>query len=203
MSAQWRIVRRFTSIAAGLIVVVLIAAAPYSKAASEGELSHFQANTRVLLEGAAASQLVEYCGRMRGTKDGAWKPPEADLDALDIELAPLLAADLKSEGSKASADQYYRQYAAGTWQKHKVIYVNGFHERHLESLKMASFPIDGWKREAVVVDDGGPDYWCAIFIKDTGKFVAIKHEGRPKRTVAFHGYAWAPPNKSLERTREG
>jgi len=54
---------------------------------------------------------------------------------------------------------------------------------------MASFAINGWKKEPVMVDDGGPEYWCAIFVKDTGKFVTIKQEGRPKRTVAFHGYA--------------
>jgi hypothetical protein len=150
---------------------------------------HFKVKTRALLSGSAATELIDYCGRMRGTKDGQWQPSESDLDLLDATLAPLLAADLKSEGSTDEPAQYYRQYAAGTWEGHPVIYVNGFHERNLQSDQGASWLNKRWMTEPVVVEDGGPEYWCAVFIKDTGRFVTIKQEGRPKRTVVFHGYA--------------
>jgi hypothetical protein len=74
------------------------------------------------------------------------------------------------------------------WDGRHVIYVNGFHENYVESLRTASSSANRWMKDPVVVMDGGSAYWCAIYINDTGQFVAIKQEGRPKRTVAFHGY---------------
>ena len=189
MSAHTFIPQPVRFFVAGLLTVLSFANPLFSIAASADDLPHFEGSTRVLLGGPAATQLIDYCGRMNGTKDGLWQPSEADLDGLDTVLAPLLAADLESEGATESPGQYYRQYAAGIWESHRVIYVNGFHERHLQLLNMASFPTDSWRKRPVIVDDGGPQYWCAIFIKDTGKFVVFKQEGRPKRTVVFHGLA--------------
>src|SRR6202789_4637611 len=65
---------------------------------------------RVVLTGTAAKKLVEYCGAVGGV-NGSWKPSASDLDTLERILAPLLAADLKSEGAPAlRRSDYYRQY---------------------------------------------------------------------------------------------
>jgi hypothetical protein len=150
---------------------------------SGASIALFNPQWRVLLSGQAASELIDYCGRPKDVKDEAWVPSSSLLDLLDARLAPRLAADLESEGATGRLPgQYYRQYAAARLGNHQVIYVNGFR-------RSDSAPFAEWTRQPVIVLDGGANYWCAIYIKDTGRFVTFKEEGRPPRTVAFHGYA--------------
>jgi hypothetical protein len=107
---------------------------------------------------------------------------------LEQALLPLLAADLISEGSSHLPHEYYRQYAAARWRDQQIIYVNGFHQSYVERHE-SSTGYSAWTNKPVVVSDGGASYWCAVFIKDTGRFVTFTEKGRPPRTVAFNGYA--------------
>ena len=135
---------------------------------------------RVVLTGAAANKLVDYCGSLGGV-NGSWSPSGSDLDTLERILDPLLAADLKSEGSPLLASQYYRQYAAVRWDGHFLIYVNGFEKED---------PLPPhWKKQLVKVSGGGSGYWCAYYVNDTKKFAPIRSPNGPPRTVAFHGHA--------------
>jgi hypothetical protein len=135
---------------------------------------------RVVLTGAAANALVDYCGRLGGV-NGSWVPSASDLDTLERTLDPLLAADLKSEGSPLLSSQYYRQYAAVRWDGYFVIYVNGFQKEE---------PAPHWKKQVVKVSGGGPGYWCAYYVKDTQKFAPVRNQDQPPRTVAFHGHGF-------------
>jgi hypothetical protein len=137
-------------------------------------------NWRAVLKGAAANELIDYCGRLDGA-EGSWAPSASDLDTLERILDPLLTEDLKSEGSSLLASQYYRQYATILWQGHYLIYVNGF-------LKQDPAP-PHWRKQVVRVSDGGPAYWCAFYVKDTKTFAPIRTKDQPPRTVAFHGHA--------------
>jgi len=151
----------------------------------------FNPNWRVVFAGATATNLIDYCGRLDGTADDTWKPSSADLDVIDRALAPLLKVDLLSEGSDNQPGDYYRQYAVGDWRGFQVVYIDGFHKRYV-ALNRDAHGHDGrWKQRPVSVSDGGPSYWCAVYYRKDGKgaFAKIKQEGRPPRTVAFHGYA--------------
>jgi hypothetical protein len=108
-----------------------------------------------------------------------------EIESLEQRLAPLLATDLKNTGSKALPRQYYRQYATGQLGKYHAIFVNGFHENHLSSNPDKI----RWRHIAVVVDDGGDAYWCAIYIKELKQFVKYKGDSFRGTHVAFHGVA--------------
>jgi hypothetical protein len=87
----------------------------------------------------------------------------------------------------ATPYQYYRQYAAGKFEKLDAIFINGFHESHL-----STFNDTGWRSHLVGVSDGGDHYWCAIYVKGLkGHFVIYKERrhGDGDTHVSFHGVA--------------
>jgi hypothetical protein len=145
----------------------------------------FDESHGALLKGDAAREMAEMCGAKSESKE--WKVAPIDIRNLEQELAPLLTADLKQVGSSATPNQYYRQYAAGQFEMRDAIFVNGFHESYLSSLKDTS-----WQHRVVSVLDGGDHYWCAIYIKGMKRhFVTYKKEGsRDGAThVSFNGVA--------------
>jgi len=145
----------------------------------------FDESHGALLKGDAAREMAEMCGAKSESKE--WKVAPIDIRNLEQELAPLLTADLKQVGSSATPNQYYRQYAAGQFEMRDAIFVNGFHESYLSSLKDTS-----WQHWVVSVLDGGDHYWCAIYIKGMKRhFVTYKKEGsRDGAThVSFNGVA--------------
>jgi hypothetical protein len=144
----------------------------------------FDETRGVILEGDAARELVERCGTIEWNRLSS-----ADINHLDQELAPLLAADLKRAGSGATPHEYYRQYAAGRIGKWDAIFVNGFHESYF-SGPFSTAEYATWRQQLVSVSDGGTHYWCAIYIKGIkGHFVRFKKEGGAEGAthVAFHG----------------
>lgn len=151
-------------------------------AAAEIGAQTFDPARGVVLTGAEGQSVAAACG---GTsKSAGWTLGFQDIDQLERKLAPLLAADLQNEGSASTVRQYYRQYATGRLGSRRAIFVNGFHEQYV------AFDADksDWHHTAVDVTDGGDSYWCAIYIKETGKFVNFK--GRHLDThVWFHGLA--------------
>jgi hypothetical protein len=142
----------------------------------------FDPTHRVLLSGPEAQSIADACG---GTsKSTSWRLEFDDIDRVERTLAPLLAADLRNSGSTAVVRQYYRQYATGRMGSRRAIFINGFHESHIDSAANEA----SWRSTAVTVSDGGDSYWCAIYIKDTGEFIRFK--GRHFDThVWFYGLA--------------
>jgi hypothetical protein len=136
----------------------------------------------IVLSGPEGKAIADACGGTSRTTGRALTP--IDIDRLERQLAPLLAADLRNSGSTAVPRQYYRQYASGRLGQRPAIFVNGFHESHVSSAAADS----NWRRSAVAVLDGGDSYWCAVYIKETREFVRFK--GRHFDThVWFHGLA--------------
>jgi hypothetical protein len=142
----------------------------------------FDSTHAVILTGPEGKAIAEVCG---GTSSITSKAPTPiDVGRIERQLAPLLAADLRNNGSTAVPRQYYRQYATGRLGQRPAIFVNGFHESHLLSAGAAN----NWRRSAVAVLDGGDSYWCAVYIKATDEFVTFK-ERHFATHVWFHGLA--------------
>jgi hypothetical protein len=137
----------------------------------------------VVLTGTQGHDVAEMCGASPNSK--SWEVSSPEIESLEQQLAPLLAADLRNTGSKALPRQYYRQYATGQLGKFHAIFVNGFHQGYLSSDSDQS----SWRHSAVSVMDGGDGYWCAIYIKETKRFVKYKGDSFGGRHVAFHGVA--------------
>lgn len=139
-----------------------------ARALSLEDQQAFDASRAVILQGETARDLAEMCGAQTGSETREVAP--TDIKSLEQELAPLLAADLKRAGSAATPHQYYRQYAAGRFERLDAIFINGFHESHL-----STFNDTGWRSHVVGVSDGGDHYWCAIYVKGLkGHFVIYK-----------------------------
>ena len=79
-----------------------------AEAAAPDRGSPMNPRWRVVLTGTAAKKLIDYCGPVGGV-NGSWEPSASDLDTLERILDPLLAADLKSDGSVLLSSQFYRQ----------------------------------------------------------------------------------------------
>jgi hypothetical protein len=143
----------------------------------------FDGTRSVVLQGDAARELAEWCGAPIGSS--GWTIHPADIKDLERELALLLADDLKSVGSAATPNQYYRQYASGRFAGRDGIFINGFHESYLSIGNDA-----GWRSHVVRVSDGGENFWCAIYMRASKQhFVTYKERGRGYGSthVSFHG----------------
>jgi hypothetical protein len=140
----------------------------------------FDPTHAVILSGSQGKAIADACGGTSSTTSRALTP--IDIGRLERQLAPLLAADLRNNGSSAVPRQYYRQYATGRLGQRPAIFVNGFHEYHVLSTGDES----KWRRIAVDATDGGDSYWCAVYIKETGQFVTFKG-GHFDTHVWFHG----------------
>jgi hypothetical protein len=122
--------------------------------------------------------------------DQSWKIAEREisgdeLNELERLLLPRLAADLKDEGSSYQPRDFYRQYAAARWKQYHIILVHGFHKEDLDDVVLRSL----WMREPIDASDGGSGYWDAAYVVELHQFMKMKQDGKPARTVAFHGYA--------------
>ena len=106
----------------------------------------------------------------------------AQLDTLETVLLPLLAAELKSMGSRNPPSSYFRQYAAARSGSHQVILVHGY-------LRDTGHSID-WTRKPVDAGEGAENFWDAVYIVARHKFAKLKRSGDAVRhTVIFQGAA--------------
>jgi hypothetical protein len=106
----------------------------------------------------------------------------AQLDALEALLLPVLAAQLKSMGSRNPPSSYFRQYAAARSGRHQVILVHGY-------LRDTGYATD-WRRKPVDAHDGELNFWDAVYIVKRHRFAKLKRDGDAVRhTVIFQGAA--------------
>jgi hypothetical protein len=165
-----------------LLIACIVSVSALLAAATADTAQAFDPTHGVILSGSEGKSVAAACGGASAGTSPALTP--IDIGRLERQLAPLLAADLRNNGSSAVPRQYYRQYASGRLGQRPAIFVNGFHEYHVLSAGNDS----NWRRIAVDADDGGDSYWCAVYLKETGEFVKFK--GRHFDThVWFHGLA--------------
>jgi hypothetical protein len=160
---------------------------PSRDSTSGEEQKVFDPSRRVVLQGDEARKLVAMC--FGTTESSGWKIPPIDIQDLERELAPLLAADLESVGFAATPNRYYRQYASGKIDGREAIFINGFHESYLSYLPSGDHM--RWRSDVVRVSDGGENFWCAVYVKSLKQhFVTYKDPrlGGRNAHVSFHGF---------------
>lgn len=118
-------------------------------------------NEGVILPRDAAPELVAWDDPI----DGYWLPGEEWLaraeDAVAREAAGIADKDRKP------VIRGYRQYAG--------FIANG--ERLMFISSMCS-PFDNWRNSVIVVSDGGPCYWHAVYNVDTDELESLTVNGR-------------------------
>jgi hypothetical protein len=106
----------------------------------------------------------------------------AELDRLEALLLPMLAAELKSMGSRNPPSSYFRQYAAARSGRHQVILVHGY-------LRDTGYSTD-WTRKPADANDGGGRFWDAVYVVKRHRFAKLKRDGDAlKHPVIFQGAA--------------
>ena len=122
------------------------------------------------------AKLLPYAGA--GLKIERRRISAAELDALEVRLLPVLAAELKSMGSRNPPSSYFRQYAAARSGRHQVILVHGY-------LRDTGHSID-WTRKPADAVDGADSFWDAVYVVKRHRFVKLKRDKNAVRhTVIF------------------
>jgi hypothetical protein len=136
-------------------------------------------------ESAAAFRATfhKWCSRSGPAMTGHWTPdPETirDLEGpLAVELERALAQEVKDASRRPAANEYYRQYIGIQIGRRRVVYINGFHERHLELVAGATpASASDWTTRLVNVCDGGSLYFGAEYEPATRRVSNIYFNGR-------------------------
>jgi hypothetical protein len=119
----------------------------------------------VILKGGQSKALLQQCSRAAPEKVSAqWTPTKNQIEQLETKL-PAFKQKLKRPAAQLSS--FYRQYAGFIAGGRKIIYVNLFPKR-----------IDpDWQSRAVIVCDGGEQFWGIEFEVDTGQLVNAAFNG--------------------------
>ena len=121
----------------------------------------------VIFTGTQAKALLRQCSRATPEKiTGQWNPSSEQIAELEGKFL-----DFKRTLKRPVAQliSFYRQYAGFISNGRKIVYVNLF-PKNTDTE---------WKSRAVVVCDGGEQFWGVEFEVETGKFV----------NAAFNGFA--------------
>lgn len=120
----------------------------------------------VILKGQQAKALLRQCSRATPEKVSAqWTPSKNQIDQLETKLSTYQKT-LKTLNRLRSS--FYRQYAGFIAGGRKIVYVNLFPKE----------PDSYWRSRAVVVCDGGEQFWGVEFEVETGQFVNAAFNGR-------------------------
>lgn len=150
----------------------------------------FKAEWGVVFPAGRAELLTRQCSRaVPGKPEGTWDPSPAQINRLEMSLTNFIDIFFRRHfidraGARALVpENYYRQYGGVTLGGRRFIYVNGFHRSHIElqqDLKkdMPDWPIVNWQSDPVMVCDGGPSYFGALFNPDANLLVDVEFNGR-------------------------
>lgn len=120
----------------------------------------------VVLDGQHARALLKQCSRASPSRFKAtWAPSESDIKEAEAQLPTLQVKDVYD---------YYRQYVGIVIGDRKLIYVNAFHSAFLELADLK----ERWRREPVMVCDGGKAFWGAVYDPQTKKFSGLALNGQ-------------------------
>jgi hypothetical protein len=107
------------------------------------------------------------------TITGYWDIQSSDVEKLDSNFKKILK--LKSqELSVNNLEAFAYQYSGFIINGKKYIYINAFYNSPKSNPE---FRRSNWKNEPVIVRDGGPNYWQAIFDMDNLDFIQIRFNG--------------------------
>lgn len=160
-----------------LLLSALFLAACAQSAPPPPQTSVFSPEMRTVLSGDAARTLTHQCSRVSpGPAASVWTPTEADLNALEVRLAPVLETHLRQAAESAAPTDYYLQYAGFVIGGKRMIYVNGLHRDAIERDANPDHPFD-WRTQAVQICDGGAITFGVEYYPDNGEFSRFAFNG--------------------------
>ena len=144
-----------------------------------------------ILTGGAGRELVTYTCLDKPTADrGYWTPAGTDIERLESGLGAFMSHE-RTPSDYQPLHEYYRQYAGFTVGDKTYICVNLFHASHVEEtlslaqrdldlfkkLSAEGPPEDYWRREPVIVNDGGAYFFSVQYEAATSTFRYLRFNG--------------------------
>ena len=130
------------------------------------------------------AKFFKWCSRSGPTLAGGHWTPSAELirdlePALAVALEKALAQTFKNASARPAITDYYRQYIGMRSGSRRVVYINGFHRRHLEiTAKARPDRASAWQTDVVHVCDGGAYFFGAEYDPETRQ-VGVVHFNAP------------------------
>jgi hypothetical protein len=135
-------------------------------------LPTLDAHLGIVFPSEKVRDLLRQCSRETPRVDGTWTPDQNQITTLEKGLvAPLVAADAV-QNYKRDILHVARQYGGIVVSGHKLIYVNGFSTD-------SSLAKRNWRRDAVRVCDGGPNFFGVEYDPANGTFTGFVFNGVP------------------------
>ena len=162
----------------GRIFMALAMLAACSAPTAPGALapSPFAPATYTILIGREALALSHQCSRASpGPVEAQWTPTPANIDALEPNLATVLATHLAHAPLATPVTDYYRQYAGFVVGGRRMIYVNGVARETVESAN-PDHPFN-WRTQAIGICDGGPITFGVEYDVASGEFTRFAFNG--------------------------
>ncbi|HKP04726.1 MAG TPA: hypothetical protein VJU77_15340 [Chthoniobacterales bacterium] len=123
-----------------------------------------------ILPTSEGPKIIKQCSRTDPAEvTGFWLPLPADVAASEKTLPQLL----RKSGHTINLGHSYRQYIGIVSHGKKLIYVNAFSETVLVHPPLRR----SWKREAMVICDGGDVFWGVEFDPATRVFTHLEFNG--------------------------
>jgi hypothetical protein len=126
----------------------------------------------IVFPAAKARDLLSQCSRETPRAEGTWTPDQNQVTALEKGLVAALSAADVAQNYKRDISHIARQYGGIVVSGHKLIYVNGFSTD-------SSLVRDSWRRDAVRVCDGGPNFFGVEYDPANGTFTDFAFNGVP------------------------
>jgi hypothetical protein len=123
-----------------------------------------------LLKGEQALTLSRQCSRPSiQDVDRSWTPTPAVIIRLELKLNEYLSKHYPK--IRQQIQQVYFQYAGLKGSKRKIVYVNAI-DQHAQNNP-------DWRKNALVICDGGEVFWGTEFDPVTEQFSPIQFNGSP------------------------
>jgi hypothetical protein len=122
----------------------------------------------VVLPMSLAATVLNQCSRPTPkVPDSYWEPTEQDVRSVEQRLSTYLQTRLEPQAQRVlvQLSQYRRQYAGFIRAGHRTIYVNFFLPEYGEQ----------WRRQTVLVCDGGVGFWGVEFDSTSNTFVHVAY----------------------------
>ena len=131
-----------------------------------------------VLTGQAALDVAQIvCRYFEPGSISLWEPDPAEIARLE-KLLPEFMAGQKTPEDYQPLHEYYRQYVGVVRDGKKRICVNFFHYGFVkESVQRGREAEDFWKRDPIIMDDGGAYYFFIQFDLETGTFSQLRFNG--------------------------
>ncbi|WP_114953163.1 hypothetical protein [Sphingosinicella terrae] len=128
----------------------------------------------VILPGRQGAVLLDQCSRSTpDAGEGSWTPAPADIAALESALPGALQTQEAGRGLGRAPDGWRRQYVGLVRGGRRYVYGSFF---PADMARHEQDP-DRWRREPVIVCDGGPDFFGVEYEVEAGRFTHFGFNG--------------------------